>query len=437
MNSIWPILVTRAASALACGALLGLYFDHLFLGLFLAALVVVIIHSIHIYRLEGALAKRERIDVPDGTGAWARLLARVSYLNLRIARHKKNFRMLLKEVRNSTNAMPDGVVSLNEQFDILRFNRSARSLLGLKKRRDRGQRIDNLVRMPDFVAYLAERDFSEALMVASPVEDDTWLSLRVVPYGAGLWLLLVRDVTEQTVLARMRRDFVANASHELRTPLTVISGYLDALAEDENKPEFWARPLQEMATQSDRMMKIVAGLLELSRMETSDFAVDHDWVDLPALIKSEVQTFANNPDQASIELSLESQKGVVGLATALESVVSNLLQNAVRYTPGSGAITISWRELANGQAVLSVKDNGEGIAESDLPRVTERFFRANRGRSRSHGGTGLGLAIVKHALKLHDATLEIDSELAVGSEFQCYFPAARVRAATEYSAASL
>lgn len=414
--------------ALVCGALLGLYFDQLFLGLFLGALVLMFVHGMHLYRLERALARRERVTVPDGTGAWARTLARISYLNLRISRNKKRFRRLLKELRNSTNAMPDGVVSLNEQFEIFRFNKSAQRLLGLKKKRDRGQRIDNLVRMPDFVSYLNARDFSGSLIVASPVQNDAWMSLRVVPYGAGLWLLLVRDVTEQTVLARMRRDFVANASHELRTPLTVISGYLDALKQDPDRPEEWQRPLKEMAVHSDRMMTIVAGLLELSRMESADFEADHDWVDMPALLESEIQTYSASDNHAQITLAVESDKGVLGLATALESIVSNLIQNAVRYTPVDGAISVVWCELDSGGASLSVTDNGEGISEEDLPRVTERFFRVSRGRSRTHGGTGLGLAIVKHALKLHDAELEMESQLDKGSEFRCLFPAARVQA---------
>ncbi len=428
MNTVWFSLLARAAAILSIGGLLGMYFGEVWIGLFIAAMVLFLFHSGHLIRLEHELATRSRVTVPDGTGVWARTLARISYLNLRIARGKQRFRLLLKEVRNSTNAMPDGVVSLNENFEIIRFNRSARRYLGLKKRRDRGQRIDNLVRMPDFVAYLGSGAFKTPLVSPSPVADDNWLALRIVPYGAGLWLLLVRDITEQTRLTRMRRDFVANASHELRTPLTVISGYLDAMNDDRELRNAWGRPLDEMSNQADRMLKIVAGLLELSRMETADFTAEHEWVDMPALLEAEVESVIANGAKANIALSIETRQGVIGLTTALDSVVTNLLQNAVRYTDDDGEIDIRWTELSDGDALLSIRDSGEGISEEDLPRITERFFRVNRGRSRVHGGTGLGLAIVKHALILHDATLEVVSELQVGSEFRCYFPASRVTA---------
>lgn len=427
MRSIASLLFLRAIAALAVGGGVGLYFSQPLAGLLIAALSLVVVHSVHLSRLEQELSNREQVTVPDGTGAWAQTLARISYLNLRISRSKQRFRLLLREVRNSTNAMPDGVVALNQDFEMLRFNKSARRALGLKKRRDRGQRIDNLLRTPDFVAYLANGDFSGSLVISSPVQDDAWLSVRVVAYGAGLWLLLVRDITEQHRLARMRRDFVANASHELRTPLTVISGYLDALSDDEEIVKHWARPLREMSSQAERMSNIVTGLLELSRMETADFSREHDWVDMVALIRAEVSSVSRQIDGPKIDLRLESGAGVVGVAFALDSVVSNLIQNAVRYTPQDGQVIVSWSELEDGDAVLSVSDTGEGIGDDDLPRITERFFRVNRGRSRDNGGTGLGLAIVKHALKLHDADLEIRSELGVGSEFRCYFPAKRVK----------
>lgn len=427
MRSTTYLLFFRAVVAFAIGGGVGLYFNQLLAGLLVAAVSLVIVHSVHLSRLEEELSDRDSITVPDGTGAWAQTLARINYLNLRIERSKQRFRLLLREVRNSTNAMPDGVVALNQSFEILRFNKSARRALGLKKRRDRGQRIDNLLRTPDFVSYLANGDFSGNLVISSPVRDDAWLSMRVVAYGAGLWLLLVRDITEQQRLARMRRDFVANASHELRTPLTVISGYLDALTEDVNINEEWERPLREMRSQADRMSAIVAGLLELSRMESADFSREHEWIDVAALLKSEVSSATQQIGGPNIELRLETTAGIVGVAYALDSVVSNLIQNAVNYTPSDGQVTVTWSELEDGDGVLSVLDNGEGIAEEDLPRITERFFRVNRGRSRGNGGTGLGLAIVKHALKMHDADLQILSELGVGSEFRCYFPAKRLR----------
>ena len=428
MTRAWVHALTRLGALLGLGAMIGLYFDALFVGLFVAAIVSLWFHLFHLIRLEEELArgKARGVTVPDGTGLWALTLARVDHLNQRIRKQKKTYRALLKEVRNSTNAMPDGVVSLTSSFEIVRYNRAARRNLGLKAKRDRGQRIDNLVRHPDFIDYLNQRDSSQSLTLPSPVLEGSFLSLRMVPYGAGDWMLLVRDITEQTQLARMRRDFVANASHELRTPLTVIAGYLDAMAEEPDLPDPWMRPVGEMRAQASRMLAIITDLLKLSRLESDSSLADEQCVDFAEIIRASAESAPRSLLHPNVDVAIETDKAIRGNQSVLESVVSNLFQNALRHTPPEGQVRMRWRELEDGSGEFSVVDTGEGIAESDIPRLTERFFRADRGRSRHGGGIGLGLAIVKHALNRHQGELSIESRLGEGSTFRCTFAADRL-----------
>ncbi|MEL7535530.1 MAG: phosphate regulon sensor histidine kinase PhoR [Pseudomonadota bacterium] len=428
MTSAWLHALGRLTALLALGAAIGLYFGNLFAGLFVGAAISLWFHLFHLIRLEQELSrgKSKGVTVPDGTGLWARTLARVDHVHQRLRKQKKSYRSLLKEVRNSTNAMPDGVVSLTDNFEIVRYNRAARRNLGLKAKRDRGQRIDNLVRHPDFIAYLNERDSTQTLVLPSPVLEGAFLSMRMVPYGPSDWMLLVRDITEQTQLARMRRDFVANASHELRTPLTVIAGYLDAMAEEPDLPEPWLRPVGEMRAQASRMLAIITDLLRLSRLESDSSLADEQVIDFAEIVRSAADGAPRSLLHPKVDVQIATDKAIRGNQSVLESVVSNLFQNALRHTPPEGLVKMIWRKLDDGSGEFEVIDTGEGIAESDIPRLTERFFRSDRGRSRHQGGIGLGLAIVKHALNRHGAELAIESRLGEGSTFRCSFPADRL-----------
>lgn len=223
----------------------------------------------------------------------------------------------------------------------------------------------------------------------------------------------------------MRRDFVANASHELRSPLTVISGYLDALAEDKQISSNWVQPVDRMRDQAKRMTHIVGELLELSRLESSGPASTRELVDVPGLLSACRKAYVGQPDVAAIEIEVESTVQIRGSRGEIESLITNLLSNAVRHTPGDGVITLAWRSGPAG-ADLVVKDTGEGIAEEHIPRLTERFFRVDRGRAREDGGVGLGLAIAKHVLSRHDAELFVSSEPGAGSTFCCHFSIERI-----------
>ncbi|MEM7279428.1 MAG: phosphate regulon sensor histidine kinase PhoR, partial [Pseudomonadota bacterium] len=379
-----------------------------------------------LFRLESELSNLRRISVPDGTGIWARVLARIDFLNLRIKRNKKKYRSLLKELRDTVNAMPDGVVVLNTDFEIVRFNRAAKKALGLLGKRDRGQRIENLLRHPAFHKYLVKGDFAEGLVVRAADLTERWLFLHVIPYGEGSWLLLARDISEQARLEKMRKDFVANASHELRTPLTVLHGYLGTMVEADDFPAYWQPPINEMHAQVERMRRIVGDLLVLSKLESSDEIDDPGSVDVSVLARSAIENLGSTRQHAEVDVKVESNLRLRANRGAIESVLQNLLDNAARHTPADGLIELRWFLAQDGWGELRVRDSGEGISQQDLPRVTERFYRADRGRSRSNGGTGLGLAIVKHALGQHKASLEIRSEPGQGAEFICRFPPERL-----------
>jgi two-component system phosphate regulon sensor histidine kinase PhoR len=260
-----------------------------------------------------------------------------------------------------------------------------------------------------------------------PKQGDRWLLFRLVTTSdTGQQLLILRDVTNEARLESMRKDFVANASHELRSPLTVIGGYLDALADEPGLDPAWQQPVQEMRRQSDRMRNIVQDLLELSRLEAQGGDAELAPVDVGgmlALIRKDALARPERP--GTVDLQLESDALLLGSESELHSIFSNLVSNAVKYTPASGRVEIRWWADARGGHV-EVRDTGIGISSEHLPRLTERFYRVDAGRSRKMGGSGLGLAIVKHALQRHGGRLEVQSVEGQGSTFSCHFPPERV-----------
>ncbi len=410
---------------LAAGAVIGWLYGAPLTGLLVAALAALAWQVRQLLEFERALRTGEGDRFRMGEGIWPQLYSRFHYEHDKSGRRKHSYRQLLKEVRKSTNALPDGAVILNTDNEIIACNRAAKELAGLKRKKDRGQRVDNIVRDPELTELLHDDRRRDSVDIASPVVDGKWLNCRVVPYGADQKLLLMRDVTERMRLSKMRRDFVANASHELRSPLTVISGYLDSLADDEHKPEGWAKPLEQMRGQARRMQTILGELLELSRLEGPGEAGPQEPLDVGALMQDVKLAFEGHADIARIDVNAESTARLKGNAAEIETVLVNLVSNAIRFTPADGSITMTWRSSADG-ADLAVADTGEGINPEFIPRLTERFFRVDKGRSRDDGGTGLGLAIVKHVLLRHDAELHISSEPGKGSEFRCHFPAGRV-----------
>lgn len=410
---------------LGAGVLIGWLYGRPLVGALVAALLALGWQVRQLLAFDKAMRSGDFDTFRFGEGIWQQLFSRFSYEHERGRRYKHEHRRLLKEIRKSTNAMPDAAVILDDANEILTCNQSARRLAGLKRKKDRGQRVDNILRDPALTDLLQTGGPTETIDIPSPIRDGNWLNCRVVPYGANQRLLLIRDVTERMALNKMRRDFVANASHELRSPLTVISGYLDGLSEDEAVPSAWVQPIERMQQQARRMTKIVSELLELSRLEGSGHATTEDVVDVGGLLASAAKAFHGHTGVPKITLDAEPAAQLRGDAGEIESLITNLLSNAVRHTPADGQITLSWQTGSDGADIV-VRDTGEGIAEEHIPRLTERFFRVDRGRARTDGGVGLGLAIVKHVLTRHEADLSITSEPGSGSEFRCHFPPGRV-----------
>lgn len=390
-----------------------------------AALLALLWQVRQLLSFDRALRTGNFDDFRQGEGIWEQIFSRFQYENEKATRRKLGYRQLLREVRKSTNAMPDGAVILNSENEIIASNRAAKQLAGIKRKKDRGQRVDNILRDPELTRLLHADDQSLSVEMVSPIDDGSWLNCRVVPYGGDQKLLLLRDVTERMRLSKMRRDFVANASHELRSPLTVIAGYLDSLADDDDMPADWVKPVAQMQGQASRMRNILGEMLELSRLESAGKAGAQDSVEVSRLLEDARSAFAGHADIANIVIDAEPGAQLRGSAAEIETVIVNLLSNAIRFTSTDGEITLTWRVDSDG-ADLIVADTGEGIDAEHIPRLTERFFRVDKGRARDKGGTGLGLAIVKHVLARYDAELIINSEPGKGSEFRCHFPSARV-----------
>jgi two-component system phosphate regulon sensor histidine kinase PhoR len=436
MASMWTFALARLAGILIAGLCFGLLLGPIWLWLLLAACAYLAWQLANLYRLDRWLRLRSQMDPPNIGGIWGDVIGQVIRLHRRKQYHKQRLVQLYRELRRSTAALPDGVIILSSQHEIVWFNRQAARMLGLKRPVDIGLRVDNLIRSPEFVRYLHGDDFTAPLVIRPPLQTELYLALQVVPYGVGQSLLLVRDVTHQMRLEAMRKDFVANASHELRTPLTVISGYLDTLADDPSIDVTWAGPIRDMRTQAQRMNTIIADLLELSRLESADGEAARDPIDVPRLLqRMQRDALARTVRPRQILLSVESEDGLFGSVQELESAFTNLLVNGIKYTAADGTVGMRWWTDEEG-AYFSVSDTGIGIPAEHIPRLTERFYRVDAGRSRERGGSGLGLAIVKHALQLHAGWLDVQSTEGKGSTFTCHFPVQRICQAAVRAAAS-
>jgi two-component system phosphate regulon sensor histidine kinase PhoR len=419
----WVSQLSALAGLLVGALLLGSWFGAV--GWWLAgALALYVAHTLrHLYVLDRVLEGEKRTRLFETRGFWAELLARADKIRAKARSRKKKYHRLLREVRESTGALSDGGIVLNEDREILWFNPAAARLLGLKASTDIGNRIDNLLRHPDFAAYLAAPK-PEGVTLPSPVDESGWLTVQIIPYGKDHSLAIVHDITHEMKLERTRRDFVANASHELRSPLTVIGGYIDALAEDPDMPDAWRKPVTEMHRQAERMTGILRDLIELTRLEATDSSAGRDFVDVVGMLKQLATEFQGRGGP-TVRLDIETDAALLGRESDLHSIFYNLVNNAVRFTPANGSVRMVWRAEDTG-AAFDVVDTGIGIPEEQIPRVTERFYRVDPGRSRASGGTGLGLSIVKHALQRHDAKLTIRSREGQGSAFTCHFPKERV-----------
>jgi two-component system phosphate regulon sensor histidine kinase PhoR len=380
-------------------------------------------HLRHFRKLRRWLAHPEPGEVPEGSGAWEEVLTALHRYERAASRREHELAEALTRLQRAAQAMPDGVVLLDAEGAIEWCNDNAAALLGLDARGDVGRPIANLVREPAFVEALAAPP-QQAGRLVQLAEGATLLSVRLIPYGEAQRLMLVRDVTQAERVETMRRDFVANVSHELRTPLTVFAGFLETVRELKLDPQRMRDYLAMMDEQARRMRRIIDDLLALSLLESAPPPPLERVRVAPLLERLRADAVALSAGRHTVSLDAAPSIDLLGAESELASAFGNLVSNAVRYTPPGGAVRLIWRDGREG-ASFSVEDTGPGIAPEHIPRLTERFYRVDRGRSRETGGTGLGLAIVKHALGRHHATLEIDSELGKGSRFTARFPAQR------------
>lgn len=394
-------------------------------GAFTLALMIYLgWHLYNLYRLERWYYRRKKRQPPDAPGIWGEAFHHIYQLQKRNRQRKQRLTAIVARFKESTAAMPDATVVLSKDDYIEWFNKAAKTYLGLKTKQDVGQRIDNLIRHPRFIEFLARGDFSEPLELPSPLDDQRSFAFRIVPYGQNQKLLVVRDITRIKRLERMRSDFVANVSHELRTPLTVVSGYLENMLDDEEAhSQYWHKSLQQMQGQTSRMTRLVEDLLMLSRLEDEEKTVVRDEIAVPAMLAALIEDakILSGERQHHISLDCDQSLWLRGSDKELGSAFTNLLFNAVNYTPDEGYIDVSWFQEGD-KVIFEVKDDGIGIMAAHVDRLTERFYRVDAGRSREAGGTGLGLAIVKHVLDRHGAKLEIESRPSLGSSFRCVFP---------------
>lgn len=400
----------------------------LFASLFLSALLLVYValHLRQLAALDYWLDDLNERMAPDGAGLWGEIFAR---LNKMIRRHRKERAQrvaALQHMEQAISALPEGVTILDEAYRIEWCNLLAEQHFGLDCSRDIGQQITYLARQPELIQYLALREFAEPLILRGASQAGLILSIKLIVYGGNKLLLISRDVTQLERIEVMRRDFVANVSHELRTPLTVVGGFIETLGDMPNLENDMARKaIQLMGEQTQRMGRLVADLLTLSKLEDTLNALQEEAVDVPALLRMLCQEGESlSAKRHVLRLELMSEHALLGSAEELRSAFGNLISNAICYTPQGGTILVGWHEQGD-QLVFSVQDSGIGIAPQHIPRLTERFYRVDHSRSRETGGTGLGLAIVKHIAGRHYARLEIVSEEGAGSTFKMVFSADR------------
>ncbi|MGM0630374.1 MAG: phosphate regulon sensor histidine kinase PhoR [Pseudomonadota bacterium] len=389
----------------------------------LALLGLVCWHYYYQQKLIKWLWQSRTLMPPSAPGSWSYIYDGIYRSQRRSQKRRKALARLLRRFREAAEALPDAAIVFRADGALLWSNKLAQFYFGLRWPDDAGQRLSNLIRHPEFYAYMNEGNFEEELTIPSPIRESLDIEIRIMPYSEDQFLLVARDVTQLKRLENLRREFVANVSHELKTPLTVLQGYLEMMDDpQQTPPAMLQKAVEHMNAQSTRMSNLVDQLLTLSRMETpSNDVFDHE-VDMPSILKQlELEASRLNEEKKHhIEFQVAPIR-IYGKENLLRSAMQNLITNAINYTPAGGEIKIVWKAVAGG-AEFSVTDNGKGIAAEHLPRLTERFYRVEDDRNSASGGTGLGLSIVKQAIEHHNSQLDINSSLEKGSRFSFRIP---------------
>ena len=416
----WKRLAFELLLCCLPAVVIGLVYGYLPWLLLAAVTLLLGWHFRNLMRLSWWLWVDRSMTPPPGQGSWEPLLYGLYQMQLRNKKRRKELGNLIKRFRSGAESLPDALVMTTEEGTIFWCNGLAQQLLGLRWPDDNGQNILNLLRYPEFTRYLGEQNFTRPLTLV--LNNGRHIEFRVVPYAEGQWLMVARDVTQMHQLEGARRHFFANVSHELRTPLTVLQGYLEMMQDQSLEGPTRDKALSTMREQTSRMEGLVKQLLTLSRIEAAPAIVLNEKIDVPLMLRvveREAQTLSNG--KQTLDFEIEPDLKVYGNEEQLRSAISNLVYNAVNHTPAGTHITVSWHRLASG-VLFSVQDDGPGITAEHLPRLTERFYRVDKARSRQTGGSGLGLAIVKHALGHHDSKLDIQSVPGKGSCFSFILP---------------
>ena len=415
-----PVMVRLLLVAAVAGV--GWYVWNAAIGLalgLLVLLVLVLIQLHYMYLLSVWLDNPDQVRLADGWGSWTDIFAKLYRLRRDDQKSRNELAEWLSRFRQAMSLLPDGVVIMDDVLFLEWCNPVAEQHLRLDLDKDKGMRVTNLIRSPDFIDYIILGHYEEPLTLTL---GDRKLIVHLIPFENRRQILVTHDVTEADRLEQTRRDFIANASHELRTPLTVINGFLEIALGQELDTVSREQHYKLMAEQGKRMQHLVEDMLSLTRLESIDYPVRPEPVEMRALLE-QVKNEGEALSGGRHTISLDSDgTALTGSTEELRSAFSNLVSNAVRYTPDGGSINIIWRNSAAGPQYL-VRDTGIGIKPEHIARLTERFYRVDKGRSRETQGTGLGLAIVKHVLMRHDATLSIESEPGKGSAFIVQFPA--------------
>ncbi|VAW95679.1 Phosphate regulon sensor protein PhoR (SphS) [hydrothermal vent metagenome] len=423
MNKSWNAELWRLAALLVATTVLGLIFDYVFLFLTIALSGYLAWTFINLRNMYRWLAVGKKFSPPNSAGVWGELFTEIYKLQKRNKKRQKRLVNLLARFRETTEAMPDGVVVMQANGTIEWWNDVGSKLLRLNYPQDVGQRITNLVRNPEFHNFYQRAEQDEIFHMSAPGDGNKTIAIQITPYGQHQSLLTARDVTLLERVEQIRRDFVANISHELRTPLTVMTGFLETMASEPHEQDAETqRSIELMQQQSKRMQRLVEDLMLLSKLENEHKPIKHDVVAVPKMLltlKDEAEVVSGERKH-KIVIEQDEDLYLYGDAKELDSVFSNLVINAINYSPDEGQITIRWFEN-DSVAVFEVSDNGIGIPSHHLSRLTERFYRVDVARSRETGGSGLGLAIVKHALNRHLATLKIKSNVGKGTTVTCTF----------------
>ncbi len=426
-HDYWQVEIRRLLGMGLLGLILGYLSGYWLLSLLLVSLAYIGWTLFKLRQLQYWLVKGQPAHrMPDSDGAWEQITYLIHRARQKSETRKRRQLDLLERFNNIMSALPDAAILLNNEHVIQWSNRAALELLGIDSRSDHGQRLDNLIRTPEMVAFLKTANDQE-IRILSPKNHSINVLARLLPVQDNLYLLSARDISQRIHLQETRKAFFANASHELRTPLTVLSGYLELFASDPALPAHLAPAVQQSQGQAERMQQIIHDMLALARLENDEQRrMIETELDVPELFYSVVNAMQDTISVShSLQIDIDPTLKIRGNEADIVSIITNLTENAVKHTPAGTTIRLEWQRNPKGLACLVIEDNGPGIPPQHINHLTERFYRVDKGRSRDKGGTGLGLAIVKHVMLNHNGTLDISSQPG-RTRFTACFPAERV-----------